>query len=107
MIETLELEVKLWQDDKERAGVFAQIGRIYDQQLGDPERAMTYYESALGGRSRLPARRTRRCSSTTSTRGEWDKAQPLASALAQKAMRDGDPTHAQRVLSQARRGRAA
>ena len=47
MIETLELEVKLWNDDKERAGVFAQIGKIYDEQLGDGERAMHYYESAL------------------------------------------------------------
>ena len=47
VIETLELEVKLWTEEKERAGVFAQIGRIYDQQLNDPERAMTYYDSAL------------------------------------------------------------
>ena len=47
VIQTLELEVKLWTDDKERAGVFAQIGRINEQWLGDPERAMQYYESAL------------------------------------------------------------
>ncbi|MEO8549622.1 MAG: hypothetical protein ABI678_06600, partial [Kofleriaceae bacterium] len=47
VIETLELEVKLWTEEKERAGVFAQIGRIYDTQLNDAERAMTYYDSAL------------------------------------------------------------
>ena len=35
VIQTLELEVKLWQDDKERAGVFAQIGQIYGDFLGD------------------------------------------------------------------------
>ena len=32
---------------EERAGVFAQIGRIYEQRLGAPDRAMHYYESAL------------------------------------------------------------
>ena len=56
VIETLELEVKLWSDDKERAGVFAQIGRIYEKQLGDPERAHALLRERARGRSRLPAR---------------------------------------------------
>src|SRR5262249_48781821 len=47
VIQTLELEVKLWQDDKERAGVFAQIGHVYGDFLAEPERALQYYESAL------------------------------------------------------------
>jgi len=91
VIETLELEVKLWQDDKERAGVFAQIGRIYDKQLGDGERAMQYYESALTvDPDCLPANQA--VFEHFFDQGAWDKAQPIASALAQKAMRDGDPT---------------
>ncbi len=91
VIETLELEVKLWQDDKERAGVFAQIGRIFDKQLGDPERAMTYYESALTvDPDCLPANQS--IFEHFFEQGAWDKAQPIANALAQKAMRDGDPT---------------
>jgi tetratricopeptide (TPR) repeat protein len=91
VIETLELEVKLWSDDKERAGVFAQIGRIYDQQLNDPERAMTYYESALTvDPDCLPANQA--LFEHFFDRGEWDKAMPIASSLAQKAMREGDPT---------------
>jgi len=91
VIETLELEVKLWSDDKERAGVFAQIGRIYDQQLNDPERAMNYYESALTvDPDCLPANQA--LFEHFFDRGEWDKAMPIASSLAQKAMRDGDPT---------------
>ena len=91
VIETLELEVKLWQDDKERAGVFAQIGRIFDQRLGDPERAMTYYESALMvDPDCLPANQS--IFEHFFEQGAWDKAQPIANALAQKAMRDGDPT---------------
>ncbi|MEP6863170.1 MAG: tetratricopeptide repeat protein [Deltaproteobacteria bacterium] len=91
VIETLELEVKLWTEEKERAGVFAQIGRIYDQQLNDPERAMTYYDSALAVDSDcLPANQA--VFEHYFDRGEWDKAMPIASSLAQKAMRDGDPS---------------
>ncbi|HEU4615108.1 MAG TPA: tetratricopeptide repeat protein, partial [Kofleriaceae bacterium] len=91
VIETLELEVKLWSDDKERAGVFAQIGRIYDQQLNDPERAMHYYESALTvDPDCLPANQA--LFEHFFDRAEWDKAMPIASSLAQKAMREGDPT---------------
>jgi tetratricopeptide (TPR) repeat protein len=91
VIETLELEVKLWQDDKERAGVFAQIGRIYDKQLGDGARAMEYYESALAvDPDCLPANQA--LFEHWFDQGAWDKAQPIANALAQKAMRDGDPT---------------
>ena len=91
VIETLELEVKLWDDDKERAGVFAQIGRVYDEQLGDAERAMQYYESALTvDPDCLPANQA--VFEHFFRQGAWDKAQPIATALAQKAMRDGDPT---------------
>jgi len=91
VIETLELEVKLWQDDKERAGVFAQIGRIHDKQLGDPERAMQYYESALAVDPEcMPANQA--VFEHFFDLGAWLKAQPIANALAQKAMRDGDPT---------------
>ena len=91
VIETLELEVKLWQDDKERAGVFAQIGRIFDKQLGDAERAMTYYESALSvDPDCLPANQS--LFEHFFDAGEWEKAQPIATALAQKAMREGDPS---------------
>jgi len=91
VIETLELEVKLWQDDKERAGVFAQIGRIYDHQLGEADLAMQYYESALAvDPDCLPANQA--VFEHFFDQGAWDKAQPIASSLAQKAMRDGDPS---------------
>ncbi len=91
VIETLELEVKLWQDDKERAGVFAQIGRIHEQQLGDPERALGFYESALDiDPDCLPANQA--LFEHHFDHGEWDKALEIGVALAQKTMRDGDPT---------------
>ncbi|MBA3821621.1 MAG: tetratricopeptide repeat protein, partial [Deltaproteobacteria bacterium] len=91
VIETLELEVKLWQDDKERAGVFAQIGRILEKQLGDSERAIHFYESALEiDADCLPANQS--LFEHHFDKGAWEKAQEIANALAQKAMRDGDPT---------------
>jgi tetratricopeptide (TPR) repeat protein len=91
VIETLELEVKLWTDDKERAGVFAQIGKIHEQQLGDAERALQFYESALTvDPDCLPANQA--LFEHYFAAGEWAKAQEIGAALAQRAIRDGDPT---------------
>ncbi len=91
VIETLELEVKLWQDDKERAGVFAQIGKILEQHLGDDERALEYYDSALAvDPDCLPANQA--LFEHYFAQQDWERAQPIATALAQRAMRDGDPT---------------
>ncbi|HTE53589.1 MAG TPA: hypothetical protein VK698_22190 [Kofleriaceae bacterium] len=91
VIQTLELEVKLWQDDKERAGVFAQIGRIYTEQLDQPERGLHYFESALAvDPDCVPANRA--LFDQYFDAGEWERSLPLAQALAQKAMRDGDPS---------------
>lgn len=91
VIQTLELEVKLWQDDKERAGVFAQIGRIYGDELVQPDRAMHYYECALAvDPDCVPANRA--LFEHYFSEEQWDRAQPLAQTLAPRAMRDGDPT---------------
>ena len=106
VIETLELEVKLWTEDKERAGVFAQIGRIYDEQLGDPERAMQYYDARspvdprllAGEPGAVRALLRRAASGTGRCRSR------LARAEGDARRRSVD---AQRVLSQARRRRRA
>ena len=83
MIETLELEVKLWQDDKERAGVFAQIGRIHEKQLGDVEQAMNFYESALTVDPEcLPANQA--LFEHWFDHGEWEKAAPIGASLARR-----------------------
>ncbi|HEY3359596.1 MAG TPA: tetratricopeptide repeat protein [Polyangia bacterium] len=90
VIESLELEVKLWQDDKERAGVFAHMGQIYGEHLDDMERAIQYFESALAvDAESLPANRA--LFDLYYRRGDWQRAAPLAAALAQKGVRDGEP----------------
>src|SRR5256885_3773756 len=90
VIQTLELEVKLWQEDKERAGVFARIGQIYNDHLADLEHAVHYFESALTVDPECqPANRA--LFDLYFRRGEWQSAAPLAEMIAQKAGRQGDP----------------
>jgi tetratricopeptide (TPR) repeat protein len=90
VIQTLELEAKLWTDDKERAGVFAHIGQIYGDKLGDRERAIQYYESALTvDKECLPA--NRHLFELYFARGEFNRALPIAVILTQKVTREGDP----------------
>ena len=90
VIETLELEVKLWQEDKERAGVLAQIGQIYAERLDDGVQARRRFQEALAvDPDCLPANWALfEHSFATSS---WDVALPLANALAQRALRDGEP----------------
>ncbi len=90
VIQTLELETKLWQDDKERAGVFAQMGTIYGEKMLQPDQAMHYFESALAvDTDCVPANRA--LFEHYFLEQEWARAEPLAQALAPRAMRDGDP----------------
>ncbi len=90
VIQTLELEAKLWTEDKERAGVFAHIGQIYGDKLGDQDRAIQYYESALTvDRECLPANRA--LFELYFARGEFPRALPIAVILTQKVTREGDP----------------
>ena len=58
------------------------------------------------GRSRLPAGEPGAVRALLRSPATGTGRMPIASSLAQKAMRDGDPIDAQRVLSQARRRRA-
>jgi tetratricopeptide (TPR) repeat protein len=90
VIETLELEVKLWQEDKERAGVIAQIGQVYADHLGDSGNALTYLNDALAVDPECVPANWALFEHYFSS-GNWDQALPLANALTQKAMRDGDP----------------
>jgi tetratricopeptide (TPR) repeat protein len=90
VIQTLELEAKLWTEDKERAGVYAHIGQIYGDRLGDQERSIHYYETALQvDRECLPANKA--LFDLYSARGDYQQALSLASVLTQKVSREGDP----------------
>ncbi|MEO6954779.1 MAG: hypothetical protein ABI321_23465 [Polyangia bacterium] len=90
VIQTLELEAKLWTEDKERAGVYAHMGQIYGERLGDTARAAQYYETALQvDRECLPANKA--LFELYSARGDYQQALALAAVLTQKVSREGDP----------------
>ena len=89
VIATLEHEAKLWEDEKEQAGVLAQIGDVY-KLLGDPNRATNYYERALEIDPDCVAA-TRALFEQQFEVGEWTRAVELADGLGEKAWRDGDP----------------
>src|SRR5262249_85472 len=84
-------------------GVFAQIGHIYGDFLHDADRALSYYESALQvDPDCLPANRA--LFDIFFAKGEWPRAAPLGQALAQKAMREGDPATRTQSYPNRRRG---
>ncbi|HRC55862.1 MAG TPA: tetratricopeptide repeat protein, partial [Kofleriaceae bacterium] len=90
VVETLELELKLWQDDKERAGVLAQIGQVYAERIGDGRSARQYFHEALAVDPEcVPANWA--LFEDYFAAGNWEQARPLASSLTQRAMHDGDP----------------
>lgn len=90
VLSTLELEVKLWQETKERAGVFARMGSIYEDHLEDVDKAIYYYESALSVDIEcMPA--IRALFDISFRRNDWARASNLSQNLSQKALREGEP----------------
>jgi len=91
VLNTLELEVKLWQETKERAGVFARMGGIYQDHLDNVDKAIYYYESALSVDSEcMPA--IRALFDISFQQSDWDRASNLSQNLSPKAMREGEPS---------------
>jgi lipopolysaccharide biosynthesis regulator YciM len=90
VVQSLELEAKLWTEEKERAGVLAHIGTIYGDKLHDVERAIWFFENALTvDKNCLAANRS--LFDVYFTRGDYARALPLGQILTQKVMREGDP----------------
>ncbi len=100
--QTLELESKIWTEEKERAGILAHIGQIYLDKLGADARAIEFFEQALSvDKDCLPANRA--LFQMYFRRGEWERALSTSQVLLQKASREGEPSersefHRQRAL---------
>lgn len=89
--QTLELEAKLWTDAKEQAGILAHIGQIYLDKLHKPERAIEYYERALGvDRDCLPAHRA--LFHVYYQRGDYYRTYQTGQVLLARAAREGEPS---------------
>ncbi|MFO0572929.1 MAG: tetratricopeptide repeat protein [Polyangia bacterium] len=88
--QTLELESKLWTEDKERAGILAHIGQIHLDKLKAQERAVEYYEKALAvDKDCLPAHRA--LFQVYFDRGDWQRAFAASQAMLARAVREGEP----------------
>ncbi len=90
VVATLELELRLWEDEKERAGVLAQIGQVYAERIGDARRARQYFHEALAVDPECAPANWALFEAYFAA-ADWERAKPLANALTQKAMRDGEP----------------
>ncbi|MSP60684.1 MAG: hypothetical protein EXR72_10150 [Myxococcales bacterium] len=90
VVKSLELEAKLWTEEKERAGVLAHIGTIYGDKLRDVDRAVWYFEAALGVDAGCLAA-NRSLFEVFFARGDYARALPVGQLLTQKVMREGDP----------------
>lgn len=89
VVRTLELEVDLWEDEKEQAGVYAQLAGVCAEHLGDEARAARYYARALEvDPGCIPANLA--LFDRAFARGAWADAVARAAVLASKAMREGD-----------------
>ena len=89
--QTLELESKLWTEEKERAGILAHIGQIFQERLGNHARAIEFYEQALSvDKDSMPANRA--LFAMYFARGEWERALAASQVLLQKASREGEPS---------------
>ncbi len=89
VVRTLELEAKLWTKEKERAGVLAHIAEVTGEKLGQPERAIEYYQAALAIDSNcLTANRA--LFDLYFSRGDFAAAAPLGAPLVSKMGREGD-----------------
>lgn len=98
--QTLELEAKLWTEDKERAGILAHIGQLYLDKLKNADRAIQYYENALAvDKECLPANRA--LFQIYFQREDWQRAFAAGQVLLAKANREGEPS--ERSAFQSRR----
>jgi tetratricopeptide (TPR) repeat protein len=89
-LQTLELEVQLWDDTREEAGVLARMGEIYLHQLDDPSKAIELFSDALTIDSEcLPAAVA--LFEMSFSRGEASKALELSEKLASRMAKEGHP----------------
>ena len=90
----LEIEVAGLEDPSTRAGVWLRIGQVYEDWLGDPDKAIAAYRKALEDRSEYrPARVA--VARLAGQKREWMQ---LIDVLSQEAASTADAIHATTVL---------
>ncbi len=88
VLNTLKMEASIWDDNKEKAGIYAQMGDILMEKLNKEEQAMRYFEAALSLRPDSPGA-LRSLFQLYFRRQDWEKASELAVSLGPKALTEG------------------
>ncbi len=88
VLNTLKMEAAIWDDNKEKAGIYTQMGDILMEKLGKEEQAMRYFEAALALRPDSPGA-LRSLFQLYFRQSAWDKASELAVSLGPKALTEG------------------
>lgn len=88
VLRTLDMEAKIWDDDKEKAGIYTQMGNILMEKLGQQERAMRFFDAALAKRPDSPGA-LRSLFQLYFKQGAWEKASELAVSLGPKVLTEG------------------
>ncbi len=88
VLRTLDLEAKIWDDSKEKAGIYTQMGNILMEKLGQQERATRFFDAALALRPDSPGA-LRSLFQLYFRQGAWEKASELAVSLGPKVLTEG------------------
>ncbi|MBU1412168.1 hypothetical protein KKC22_11690 [Myxococcota bacterium] len=88
VLNTLKMEASIWDDNKEKAGIYTQMGDILMEKLSKEEQAMRYFEAALSLRPDSPGA-LRSLFQLYFRQSAWDKASELAVSLGPKALTEG------------------
>jgi tetratricopeptide (TPR) repeat protein len=89
-LDTLELEYRVWDEERERAGILARMGEIRLQHLRDLRKAAEHFQDALAvDPDCYPAAQA--LFDIAFERGDSARALSLSESLAQRMAREGDP----------------
>ncbi len=88
VLNTLKMEASIWDDNKEKAGIYTQMGDILMEKLNKEEQAMRYFEAALSLRPDSPGA-LRSLFQLYFRQSAWEKASELAVSLGPKALTEG------------------
>ncbi|MBU1219611.1 tetratricopeptide repeat protein [Myxococcota bacterium] len=103
VLNTLKMEASIWDDPKEKAGIYTQMGEILHEKLDRRDQAERYFEAALALRPDSPGA-LRALFSIYFKDENWEKAGEIAAGLGPKALTEG--TSEERAVLNFQRGLA-
>ncbi|MDA3862616.1 MAG: hypothetical protein PF689_01975 [Deltaproteobacteria bacterium] len=88
VLNTLKMEASVWDDPREMAGIYVQMGEILDRRFNKTKQAERYFNAALSLRPDSPGA-LRSLFQMYYKLKDWDKASEIAGSLSKKAISEG------------------